>query len=239
MSEPRVLSHYVGGEWVAAAPSFDSLNPSDTRDIVAKVPADGGELMGMAVRAARGAFAEWADATPEVRSDLLDRIGSTILGRKEDLGRLLSREEGKTLPEGIGEVARAGRIYKFFAGEALRRRGATVDSTRPGIEVATYREPVGVFGLITPWNFPIAIPAWKSAPALAFGNTVVMKPASLTPALAVALAEIVHEAGYRRVFSTSCWVAVLQVMRSPGTRTSPASRSPARRVSAHVWLLRQ
>ena len=137
MNEPRALSHYVGGQWVAAAPSFDSVNPSDTRDIVARVPADDGEIMGAAVRAARDAFPEWADTTPEVRSDLLDRIGSTILARKEELGRLLSREEGKTLPEGIGEVARAGRIYKFFAGEALRRRGATVDSTRPGIEVAT------------------------------------------------------------------------------------------------------
>ena len=115
MIEPRALSHYVGGQWVAAAPSFDSLNPSDTRDIVARVPADDGEIMGAAVRAARGAFPEWADTTPEVRSDLLDRIGSTILARKEELGRLLSREEGKTLPEGIGEVARAGRIYKFFA----------------------------------------------------------------------------------------------------------------------------
>src|SRR4029450_8910384 len=95
----------------------------------------------------------------------------------------------------IGEVARTGQIYKFFAGEALRRRGTTVDSTRPGIEVATYREPVGVFGLITPWNFPIAIPAWKSAPALAFGNTVVLKPAGPTPATAHALAAILHEAG--------------------------------------------
>ncbi len=96
---------------------------------------------------------------------------------------------------GIGEVARAGRIFKFFAGEALRRHGVTVDSTRPGIDVATYREPLGVVGLITPWNFPIAIPAWKSAPALAFGNTVVMKPASLTPAIAFALTQIIHESG--------------------------------------------
>ncbi len=91
---------------------------------------------------------------------------------------------------------RAARIFKFFAGEALRRHGVTVDSTRPGIAVETYREPLGVFGLITPWNFPIAIPAWKSAPALAFGNTVVMKPASLTPATAHAMTEIIHEAGF-------------------------------------------
>ncbi|HEY7379057.1 MAG TPA: aldehyde dehydrogenase family protein [Steroidobacteraceae bacterium] len=198
MSEPRMLAHYVGGQWVGAAPRSESLNPSDTRDIVARVPADEGAVMASAVLAARNAFPAWADATPEVRSDLLDRIGTTLLACKDDLGRLLSREEGKTLPEGIGEVTRAGRIFKFFAGESLRRRGTTVDSTRPGVDVATYREPVGVFGLITPWNFPIAIPAWKSAPALAFGNTVVMKPASLTPALAVALTEIVHEAGVPR-----------------------------------------
>ena len=95
------------------------------------------------------------------------------MARADELGRLLSREEGKTLPEGKGEVMRAARIFKFFAGEALRRHGVTVDSTRPGVAVETYREPLGVFGLITPWNFPIAIPAWKSAPALAFGNTVV------------------------------------------------------------------
>ena len=118
------------------------------------------------------------------------------MARADDLGRLLSREEGKTVPEGKGEVMRAARIFKFFAGEALRRHGVTVDSTRPGVAVETYREPLGVFGLITPWNFPIAIPAWKSAPALAFGNTVVMKPASLTPATAHALTEIIHEAGF-------------------------------------------
>src|SRR3954452_14918547 len=115
--------------------------------------------------------------------------------RAKELGELLSREEGKTLPEGIGEVMRAARIFKYFAGEALRRHGQTLESTRPGLDVATYREALGVVGLITPWNFPIAIPAWKSAPALAFGNTVVIKPASLTPATAHALAEIIHEAG--------------------------------------------
>src|SRR5262249_4646580 len=108
---------------------------------------------------------------------------------------LLSREEGKTLPEGTGEVMRAGRILKYFAGEALRRHGRTLESTRPGLDVSTYREAVGVYGLITPWNFPIPIPAWKAAPALAFGNPVVMKPATPTPAIAHALAAIIHEAG--------------------------------------------
>ena len=189
------LSHYINGEWVRGKSALDSLNPSDTRDIVARSPSDDGAAMNDAVQAAKAALPAWADASPEVRSDVLDKVGSTLLARKEELGRLLSREEGKTLPEGIGEVARAGRIFKFFAGEALRRHGVTVDSTRPGIDVATYREPLGVVGLITPWNFPIAIPAWKSAPALAFGNTVVMKPASLTPAIAFALTQIIHESG--------------------------------------------
>ena len=195
MSDTLTLSHYIDGQWLRNAPSFESLNPSDTRDVVARVPADEGTLIDAAVAAARSAFPEWREASPEVRSDVLDRVGAALLARKEELGQLLSREEGKTLPEGIGEVARAGRIFRFFAGEALRRTGITVDSTRPGIDVATYREPLGVFGLITPWNFPIAIPAWKSAPALAFGNTVVLKPASLTPAIAAALASIIHEAG--------------------------------------------
>jgi alpha-ketoglutaric semialdehyde dehydrogenase len=189
------ISHYIGGEWVRGKSALDSLNPSDTRDIVARAPNDDGAAMNEAVQAAKAALPGWAGASPEVRSDVLDKVGSTLLARKEELGRLLSREEGKTLPEGIGEVARAGRIFKFFAGEALRRHGVTVDSTRPGIDVATYREPLGVVGLITPWNFPIAIPAWKSAPALAFGNTVVMKPASLTPAIAFALTQIIHDAG--------------------------------------------
>ena len=195
MTQTAQLSHYIDGRWEAAAPAFDSLNPSDTRDVVAHVPGDDGTAIAAAVAAAKSALPAWSAATIEFRSDVLDRIGSTILARREELGRLMSREEGKTLPESIGEVVRTGRIFKFFAGEALRMRGDTVDSTRPDIETATYREPIGVIGLITPWNFPLAIPAWKSAPALTFGNTVVMKPSELTPMLAVALTQIIHEAG--------------------------------------------
>ncbi|MGA7712767.1 MAG: aldehyde dehydrogenase family protein [Rhizomicrobium sp.] len=195
MSETQDLKHLIGGAWIGGSAGIESLNPSDTRDVVARAPNDDGTAMRAAVTAAAEAFPSWSQANPEIRSDVLDRAGSLILERREALGRLLSREEGKTVPEGIGEVVRAGRIFKFFAGEALRRYGITVDSTRQGVEAATYREPVGVFGLITPWNFPIAIPAWKSAPALAFGNTVVLKPASLTPAIAAAMAEIVQEAG--------------------------------------------
>src|SRR6187399_2894451 len=195
VNSTKQLSHYIDGAWVAGPAASDSLNPSDTRDIVAKVPGGDKSTVNAAVSAAKTAFPAWANASPEVRSDLLDKVGSLIMARADELGRLLSREEGKTLPEGKGEVMRAARIFKFFAGEALRRHGVTVDSTRPGVAVETYREPLGVFGLITPWNFPIAIPAWKAAPALAFGNTVVMKPATPTPAIAHALAAIIHEAG--------------------------------------------
>src|SRR6187399_3405007 len=195
VNSTKQLSHYIDGAWVAGPAASDSLNPSDTRDIVAKVPGGDKSTVNAAVSAAKTAFPAWANASPEVRSDLLDKVGSLIMARADELGRLLSREEGKTLPEGKGEVMRAARIFKFFAGEALRRHGVTVDSTRPGVAVETYREPLGVFALITPWNFPIAIPAWKSAPALAFGNTVVMKPASLTPAIAFALTQIIHDAG--------------------------------------------
>jgi aldehyde dehydrogenase (NAD+) len=189
------LAQYIGGERVAAEAPEESLNPSNTADVVARVPRGGEAEVDAAVAAAKGAFPAWSEASPEVRSDLLDRVGDTILKRREELGRLLSREEGKTLPEGIGETVRAGRIFKYFAGEALRRHGQNLDSVRPGVEIQTYRQAVGVFGLITPWNFPIAIPAWKTAPALAFGNTVVIKPAGPTPAIAAALADIIYECG--------------------------------------------
>ena len=189
------LTHFINGEAVAGDAAGESLNPSNTNDVVARYPAGGQAEVDAAVSAARGAFPAWAEASPEVRSDLLDKVGSTIMARAKELGQLLSREEGKTLAEGTGEVMRAARIFKYFAGEALRRHGQTLESTRPGLDVSTHREAIGVFGLITPWNFPIAIPAWKSAPALAFGNTVVLKPASPTPAIAHALAAIIHECG--------------------------------------------
>jgi aldehyde dehydrogenase (NAD+) len=191
----ETLTHYINGEAVSAETPGESLNPSNTGEIVARYPKGGAAEVDAAAKAARSAFPAWADASPEVRSDLLDKVGSTIMARAKELGALLSREEGKTLPEGMGEVMRAARIFKYFAGEALRRHGQTLESTRPGLDVSTHREAVGVFGLITPWNFPIAIPAWKTAPALAFGNTVVLKPASPTPAIAWEMARIIHECG--------------------------------------------
>ena len=189
------LTHVIAGVNVSNEPSGESVNPSDLDDVVARYPKGSAAEVNDAVDAARAAFPGWSEASPEVRSDVLDRAGSLIMSRAKELGTLLSREEGKTLPEGTGEVMRAARILKYFSGEALRRHGQTLESTRPSIDVATYREAVGVFGLITPWNFPIAIPAWKAAPALAFGNTVVLKPATPTPAIAHAFAQILLEAG--------------------------------------------
>jgi aldehyde dehydrogenase (NAD+) len=189
------LSHLIGGETRGGDASGESINPSNLDDVVARYPKGGAAEVDDAVAAARAAFPAGSEASPEVRSDVLDRAGALVMSRAGELGTLLSREEGKTLAEGTGEVMRAARILKYFAGEALRRHGQTLESTRPGIDVETHREAVGVFGLITPWNFPIAIPAWKAAPALAFGNTVVLKPATPTPAIAHALGQILIEAG--------------------------------------------
>ncbi|MDO1560321.1 aldehyde dehydrogenase family protein [Brevundimonas sp. 2R-24] len=192
---PLTLRHLIGGEWIDAPAEREVRSPSDLSELVALQPDGGVEEVEAAVAAARAAQPAWADASPELRSDVLDRAGTLLLERKDRIGRLLAREEGKTLAEAVGETARAGRVLKYFAGEALRRHGQNLESVRPAVEVQTYRQAVGVFGLITPWNFPIAIPAWKAAPALAFGNAVVMKPAGTTPATAAALAEVLVEAG--------------------------------------------
>lgn len=185
----------IDGEWVEGARVSRNINPSDTRDVVGEYAQADAAQARSAIAAARQAFSAWSVSTPQQRFDVLDAAGSEILARRNELGDLLAREEGKTLPEAIGEVARAGSIFKFFAGEALRVGGESVPSVRPGVGVEVTREPLGVVGLITPWNFPIAIPAWKLAPALAFGNTVVMKPADLVPGSAWALADILQRAG--------------------------------------------
>ncbi len=193
--ETHSLGHLIGGEWTGADDALESRNPSNTKDIVARFPDGTAEDVNRAVAAAQQAFPAWSAASPEVRADLLDKIAATLFERAAELGELLAREEGKIRAEGMGETLRAARIFRYFAGEALRRHGLTLESTRPGLDVATYREALGVIGLITPWNFPIAIPAWKIAPALAFGNAVVLKPANITPAVASALARIIDECG--------------------------------------------
>ncbi|MFI4988298.1 MAG: aldehyde dehydrogenase family protein, partial [Alphaproteobacteria bacterium] len=181
--------NFIGGAWVEGKGVRDNVNPSNLKDVIGLyAQADAGQTR-EATATAKAAFPAWSMATPQQRADALDKIGSEILARKDELGKLLAREEGKTLPEGIGEAARAGQIFRFFAGEALRVAGEKLASVRPGVEVEITREPLGVIGIITPWNFPIAIPAWKIAPALAYGNAVVFKPADLVPGCAWALAD--------------------------------------------------
>ncbi|MBO9352796.1 aldehyde dehydrogenase family protein [Bordetella petrii] len=188
-------ANYINGAWVDGVGTRHNINPSNLADVVGEYAQADAAQTAQAIAAAHAAAHGWARTTGQRRADILDAVGTEILARKEELGRLLSREEGKTLPEGIGEATRAGYIFKFFAGEALRIQGEKLPMTRPGIEADVTREPVGVVGIIAPWNFPIAIPAWKIAPALAYGNTVVFKPADLVPGSAWALAEILSRAG--------------------------------------------
>ena len=187
--------NFIAGEWVGASQGAEDVNPSNTRDVVGVFARAGVEDANRAIAAAKQAFPQWSRSGIQQRHDLLKKIGDEILARKEELGRLLAREEGKTLTEGVGEVARAGQIFLFFAGETLRLAGEKIASVRPNIDVEITREPLGVVGLITPWNFPIAIPAWKIAPALGYGNCVVFKPADLVPGTAHALSEIIVRAG--------------------------------------------
>ncbi len=187
--------NFIGGAWVGSSMAKPNINPSNVNDVIADYVRADEKQANDAIDAAANAAGAWADTTPQVRFDALDKIGTEILARKQELGELLSREEGKTLPEGIGEATRAGHIFKFFAGEALRIEGEKMASVRPGLDCEITREPVGVVGIIAPWNFPIAIPAWKVAPALAFGNCVVLKPADLVPGCSWALAEIISRAG--------------------------------------------
>lgn len=187
--------NFIAGEWIAGANAASDINPSNTNDVVGEFARADAADAKRAIEAAHAAFPAWARSSIQTRHDILKKVGDEIIARKDELGRLLSREEGKTLPEGIGEVMRAGQIFQFFAGECLRLAGEKLASVRPGVDVEITREPIGVVGLITPWNFPIAIPAWKIAPALAYGNCVVFKPAELVPASAHALSEIIVRAG--------------------------------------------
>jgi aldehyde dehydrogenase (NAD+) len=187
--------NFIAGEWVEASDAAPDINPSNTDDVVGEFPRAGAADAERAIRAARDAFPAWSRGSIQERHDILKRIGEAILARKDELGRLLAREEGKTLAEGIGETVRAAQIFLFFSGECLRLAGEKIASVRPNVDVEVTREPLGVIGLITPWNFPIAIPAWKIAPALAYGNCVVFKPADLVPATAHALSEIIAGAG--------------------------------------------
>ena len=206
--------HLIGGAWVEGSDGQDNVNPSDLSDVVGVYGRADRALAEQAIAAAKAAFPAWSRSTPQQRFDILDAAGSEILARKAEIGELLAREEGKIRAEGVMEAARAGQIFKFFAGEALRIAGEHVASVRPGVEVDITREPLGVVGLITPWNFPVAIPAWKIAPALAYGNCVVLKPANLVPGCAWALADILHRAGVPE--------GVLNLVMGPGSTVGEA-----------------
>jgi aldehyde dehydrogenase (NAD+) len=191
----EAAGNFVAGEWLQATQAAEDINPSDTADVVGLFSRADADTANRAIAAAKGAFAAWSTSGIQQRHDILKRVGDEIVARKDELGRLLAREEGKTLAEAVGETVRAGQIFLFFAGECLRLAGEKIASVGPGIDIVLTREPLGVVGLITPWNFPIAIPAWKIAPALAYGNCVVFKPADLVPGTAHALSKIIAGAG--------------------------------------------
>jgi aldehyde dehydrogenase (NAD+) len=188
-------ANLIAGEWVDGADVVADRNPSDLSDVIDEFAVADEAQVGDAISAAEEAAPGWAAATPLERSTALETIGLELAARAVELGEQLSREEGKPRAEGTGEVQRASQIFRFFAGEALRIPGEHLRSVRPGVDIDILREPLGVVGVITPWNFPIAIPAWKIAPALAYGCTVVFKPAEMVPASAWSLMEIISRAG--------------------------------------------
>jgi alpha-ketoglutaric semialdehyde dehydrogenase len=188
-------ANYIDGEWIAAREAVADINPSDLNDVVGEFPRSTAADVDRAVAAARDAFPGWSASSPQDRADLLERVAAQLYARVDEFGALLAREEGKPLREAVAEATRAAQIFRFFSGEALRMTGTHQDSTRAGVEVDVLREPIGVVGVLSPWNFPLAIPAWKVAPALAYGNTVVFKPAELTPACAQVLVECLAKAG--------------------------------------------
>lgn len=181
----------ISGEWVAGEGEVANINPSDITDVIGNFTQATDRQLDATLDTARTAQAEWATYLPERRQAVLMAIGTELMARAEELGRLLSREEGKPLAEGKGEVYRAGQFFTYYAAECLRQIGENADGVRPGVEIDVRREPVGIVAVISPWNFPTATASWKIAPALCYGNAVIWKPANVTPASAVALTEII------------------------------------------------
>ena len=189
------IQSLIDGQWVCGSDRLPNANPSDFSDMVGEyAPLDEAEVT-QAVSSAKAAATLWGFSPIQQRHDILKAAGDALQTRSDEIGSILAREEGKTLAEAVGETRRAAQIFHFFAGECLRSGGEYLPSVRPDVTVSITREPVGVIGIITPWNFPIAIPAWKIAPALAWGNTVVFKPAELVPASAWLLVAILQDAG--------------------------------------------
>lgn len=183
--------NFIAGEWVAGGSEIENRNPSDLSDLIGMFAQATPDQLEQTLDQAQQAQAEWAAYGIERKYNVLMAIGTEMMARAEELGTLLSREEGKPLAEGKGEVYRAGQFFTYYAAETLRQMGDTADSVRNGIEIDVRREPVGTVAIISPWNFPTATASWKIAPALCYGNAVVWKPANVTPASAVALVEII------------------------------------------------
>ena len=193
----RNYVNFIGGDWRTAnsGKSFQTTNPADHREVVAEYSAGSTEDARAAIQAAQRAFPGWAALTPVARGRILSKTSQILEGRKTELATLLTREEGKTLAESTGEVQRAVDVFRFFGGLSYVLGGQTIPHDLPGNLLFTQRQPLGVVALITPWNFPIAIPAWKMAPALVCGNAVVIKPASQVPSLTLELAKALEAAG--------------------------------------------
>ncbi|MCW2306000.1 aldehyde dehydrogenase family protein [Rhodobium gokarnense] len=191
----KTYCNLIAGSWREGAATVENRNPSDLADVIGYYAQAGTDQLEQAVAAAREALPACRALGLEARQTALEAIGRELMARAGELGTLLSREEGKPFAEGKGEVYRAGQFFTYFAAEALRQIGENADSVRPGVEIDVRREPMGVVAVISPWNFPTATASWKIAPALAYGNAVIWKPANLTPASAWALAEIISRSG--------------------------------------------
>jgi NAD-dependent aldehyde dehydrogenases len=193
----QTQGNYIGGTWTAATSgkTFTRQNPADTRDTVGTWGESSADDVAAAVAAARGALRDWKRLSPDARAQYLYKAADLLAARKDVVAAALTQEEGKSLPEATGETLRGVAILRYYAGEGLRVGGEVIPSMNPETLLFTLRVPLGVVGLITPWNFPVAIPLWKAAPALVYGNTVVLKPSELSPRTAHLLAEIFHEAG--------------------------------------------
>src|SRR5712692_6664413 len=191
----QTFKNYINGEWVEATKTFENRNPANTEEIVGLFSKGTAQDVTDAAAAAGAAFPAWAAMPAPARGNLLYKAADIMDRKFDQLGAEMTREEGKTLPEAKGEVRRAINILRYFGGEGSRLPGMMVPSERDRVHMFAIRKPVGVVGLVTPWNFPSAIPAWKLAPALICGNTVVLKPASAAPLSAWRIVEALHEAG--------------------------------------------
>jgi acyl-CoA reductase-like NAD-dependent aldehyde dehydrogenase len=197
MTVRRRYRNYIAGEWreTETGDYAPNLNPADTDDVIGELPLSSGSEAASAIEAAEGAYPAWRDTPAPDRGRLIARVHRLMSDEAEELARALTREEGKILREARGEVKKTLNILEFMAGEGMRLAGDTVPSEMANTFAYTVREPIGVVGAITPWNFPVAIPCWKIAPALVAGNTVVFKPASLTPETAEMIVAMFVEAG--------------------------------------------